>query len=473
MPVVISSVGAAPYGVWLFLIAISSYFNYSDLGVGTAIIHFGSRARGGSTRHTMSELASSALLWTSCIGIIVIPGYAAVSWLYVGSVAPAAGVTESDRVVLVAMATAVACGLVIRPFSGVLIGSGNLLLDRKFQFTGVIIRIIGTILACTIWGTLAAVAVAEAAALLTPTLLAAGTVITKRIAIVRFSRRLWPTLKEMMHFSMRAFAVSLSSALIANGGTLVIGLVGSPVQVTYFTAATRVLNGVGQITSWASTPFQSTLSRLYHSSPKRATAMIRNLVFSSFSVSAVACGALIWAAQPAVDFWLGQHASTDEVALTMTLLLCGAIVNSLQRPLLLASEASGKPGIFFRTQFAVAVVFLFLGFLFGPAFGAIGVAFARLIPIVIVSPAYVLMARRHFELSPRDWWRDGVSPALMFLMPAIALAAVVALVVAKYPTMHSGWMPAVAYGGACVLMVALLRSKLPFKELRANLRSPM
>ena len=472
LPLVIGSVGAGPYGAWLFLIAISSYFNYTDLGVGTAIVHFGSRARSGDREFSMSQLASAAVLWTCCIGVVVIPIFSFLSWLYIQSVADGLGISLSDRMLIAAMATLVACGLLIRPFTGVLVGSGYLLLDRKFQFIGVGVRIAGTVLACLVFRSVAAVAVAEAVALLTPTLLALVATRQHGLARIRLSRSLWPTLKKMMGFSMRSFAVSISSALISNGGTLLIGLVGSPVQVTYFAAATRVLNGVGQITSWASAPFQPALSRLFHSSPRRASFMVHNLIFSSFSISTITCGVLMWIAHPAVVLWLGDAVATDVVASTIILLLSGAVLNSLQGPLLLASDASGKPGIFFVAQFSVAAMFLGLGLAFGSQFGAIGIALARLVPIIIISPVYIVIAKRYFGMRVRTWWRSSVFPAVMFLVPSLICAYAVGAFIADDLSI-SAWLPGVAYGIASILFAVLLRSKLPLRELGKSLRSPM
>lgn len=473
LPLVIGTIGVAPYGVWLFLIAISSYFNYTDLGVGTAIIHFGSRARGGGEQVSMSQLLSAAILWTAGIGVLVIPLYALISWSYVDGIRQAVGIQSSDAFALTLLATAVACGLLIRPFSAALVGAGYLLLDRKYQFVGVVVRVIGTVIACTVFGSIAAVAIAETVALLCPTLLAMATVLSKKIARIEVTRALLPTLKHMMSYSTRAFAVSISSALIGNGGTLIIGMVGTPTQVTYFAAATRVLTGIGQITSWASTPFQSTLSRLYHSAPELAKKMVRNLVFSSFSVSSVCCGILILASYPLVELWLGSAVDTHEVATTMIILLFGAVLNSLQRPLLLASEGVGKPGMFFRTQFAIAVVFGCLGLILGPLYGAMGVAVARLVPIMLASPFYILISRKHFDLGLRIWWKESFFPAAMFLVPSMILA-VLAIVITN-ATDNRGYpgLAALVFGFGCIVFALVFRSRLPIRELRASLRTTM
>ncbi|MGK3649166.1 lipopolysaccharide biosynthesis protein [Pseudarthrobacter enclensis] len=473
LPLVISTVGPAPYGVWLFLIAISSYFNYSDLGVGTAIVHFGSRARGGATRFQMSELLSAGLVWTSVVGVIVVPIYIYISWIYLEGVQADAGVSSRDAEILLVLASAVACGLLIRPFSGALVGAGHLLLDRKFQFAGVIARVLGTLVACLAFKSVAAVAVAETVALLLPTVLATVTVLAKKIAKVRFTPALLPTLKYMMRFSTKAFAVSMSSALIANGGTLIIGIVGSPAQVTYFAAATRVLTGVGQITSWASAPFQSTLSRLYFSSPDQAKSMVRNLVFSSFSVSAICCGVIIWGSYPIIDFWLGTEVDTSVVSTTMVLLLCGAVINSLQRPMLIAAEAAGRPGLFFKVQFSVALIFWALAFVLGPHFGAVGVALARLIPIFAASPIYLLISRKTFGLSLSMWWRDSFSPATIFLLPASILALGVALLPLQSEVFDTQWLSAAVYAFSCLAFALIFRSRLPISALRASLRAVM
>lgn len=473
LPLIINSVGAGPYGAWLFLIAISSYFNYTDLGVGTAIIHFGSRARGGSDKFSMSELLSAGIAWTAIIGMVVLPIYWFISWSYLSAVSQSAGIPASEMFLLTAMATAIACGLIIRPFSGVLVGSGYLLLERKFQFWGVVVRVLGTVTACTFYGSVSAVAVAEALALLTPTILAVGAVYSKRIACVRITRSLWLTLKQMMSFSTHAFAVSIASAVISNGGTLMIGIVGSPAQVTYFAAATRVLTGVGQITGWASLPFQPTLSRLYHSAPEQAKNMLTNLVFSSFSVAAISCGLIISAAYPAVELWLGRGVDHSEVATIMSILLLGAVLNSLHRPLFLAAEASGKPGLFFRTQSLVAVAFGVLGFVLGAHFGAVGIAVARLIPIVLVSPFYILISGNHFGLGFDAWWKNSLLPAGRFVFPSVLLAIGATFISSHLSTQESEWLPAIVYGLSCCLFIKVFLAKLPLTELKATLRSSM
>lgn len=471
LPLIIGTVGAGPYGAWLFVIAISSYFNYTDLGVGTAIVHFGSQKRGGSAKFSMSELLSAGLLWTTAIGLIVVPIYWYLSWSYLTGISPGVGISAEEIVTLAVMSTVIVGGLLIRPFSAVLVGSGYLLLDRKLQFVGVLVRVSGTLLACWLFRSISAIAIAEALALITPALLAAVVVWRKRLASVRLRWRIVSTLKRMMSFSTRAFAVSISSAMIANGGTLIIGIVGSPVQVTYFAAATRVLTGVGQITGWASIPFQPTLSRLFHAAPRRARKMVRSLIFSSFSVSAISCGLIISVAYPAVEVWLGGNVNHIEVANTIILLLAGAILNSLQRPVLLAAEAAGKPGLFFWTQSSIAAMFWALAFILGPQYGAVGIAVARLIPIVLVCPFYIAISGKHFGLGFESWWRSSVFPAFKFLIPAATLAFCT-----RFLPQVSGfleWTPAVVFGLACCLFVFLFRSKLPLEAIRATLRSSM
>lgn len=415
LPLVFTSVGAGPYGVWLFLITIVQYFYYADLGVGAAVVHFSARVRGGDSSKSSDELLSTAIAWSVIACVLCVPAYGAVAYLYTTRDSTASTLHGSSANSLVALSTFAVAVIALRPFNAALIGAGKFVVERQFQFLGLAVRILGTLWACLGFNSLLGVALAETLALILPTVGAMGYVIYKNIAVPRISAISVALWRQMTSYSLRSIASTLASMAAVQGGTIVAGLIGTPSSVSYYNAALRVYMGIRNVGQWCTTPFQTTLSRAYVQARDSTQQVVRSATFGTLLLVAGASVGVLLVNEWLMGFWLGNDVPVEEIAQTLTVLLGGLVIFSLHGPLSMAAAAAGRPGLFFPLQLAWAVSGALIGILLGEAMGITGVALGMALPLVIIEPLYFYVAVRFLDLDLSRWCRECLLPVLLIV----------------------------------------------------------
>ncbi|MDJ0455842.1 oligosaccharide flippase family protein [Arthrobacter sp. NQ7] len=421
LPVVLSAVGPAAYGTWLFLLAVASFLFFLDLGVGTAIVHFLSRSRSGDQDADPDTVASTAHAWALAACLVAIGIYILVAINYAAE--GLQSVSSSDFVVMVVAGIAILSTMAVRPMSSVLFGTGFLHVERTYQVVGVLVRVVGTLAACWIDGSIVGVVLAETAALMIPPIIALWKVRRLHLVQIHWRHVSKRELKRMMGYSLGAFSVSMVGASILQFGTLVIGVLGNANQVAYFNAAFRIYASVRQIIGWLTDPFRSVLSRLYVNDSRRASVVLYDLLFVAFLVSTLGCLLLLVTLPVVLDVWLGGTVPTEEVSAAASALLAGLILNALHIPLIPASDAAGSPGAFLPHQIFWLVSYAGLAFVLFPALGIIGVALAMTAPLPILEFAYLLTAARTVKLDFKVWFTRVTRPTLPILLLGLAAAS--------------------------------------------------
>jgi O-antigen/teichoic acid export membrane protein len=473
LPLIISTVGSGPYGVWLVLSAVATYLQYSDLGVGAAIVHFGSRARAGDNARNLGHYLSAGLLWNSTVAVVAIPVYIVASAFYLQSAGAKAALDPAEIVPLLALGSLMLAGLVIRPFSSALTGSGLLPLDRRNQGIGVLVRIAATVAACLLTHSVLAVAAAETLAALVPSVLAVIAVLGRRLAVLRWDRHAAETLRFMFSYSLRSFGVSAVGALILQAGTVVAGLFLGPSSATYFNAAFRIYNSARQLMTWMVDPFRSALSRLFTSRVEEAKEVLFGLAFVALAAAAVGSGVLIFGSFGIVQLWLGARVPVAEVALATIILLLGFVINSVQIPLVPAGDAIGRPGVFFWIQALWLASFLILGPLLAKPLDIVGVALALSAPLLYIVPLYLRRARLVLGFTLRQWFRRVGTPVVVLVLPGVALAGLTELACVPLGWPHLSFPSAAAFLVGVVASALLLRRRIPLSDVISLLRTEL
>ena len=472
LPIVAAHVGAGPYGIWLFLISITSYVGYGDLGVASAIIHFGARSRGGDTEHSMSQLLSAGVVWSVLTMTVVVPLYVWLAWRYTGTHLEAMPNPETTRVWLVVLGSLVTGMAVVRPFGGALIGAGLMVWSQRIGLAALVFRVAGTLIAALVFGTVAAVAVVETLATILPGIVVMVFVL-RRVAPFRLTRGMWPTLRLMLGYSTKSLLVGLTQTVVLQGGTLIVGVVQGPAQVTYFNLAFRVYSGCRQLISWILEPFRSALSRVAASSRADHLRLLASLSFATTSMTVVGTVTFALCGRFLAEAWVGDHMPAAEIAAVATILLLGLTLESLHWPWLLGGDTAGKPGIFLPPQLVWAVVFLTSGLLLGSRWGTMGVALAMSAPLVFLEPFFLWVARRFLGMRLSVWWSTSLRPVIVFTGPALLLGLLTLAVARPAAPALAGWLPAAVFACSCVLFLFLFRQRLPLSDLMEAVRSRM
>lgn len=457
LPFILREVGAGTYGVWLILSSVASYLYFSDVGIGSAITHFGSRSRGGQKGPSLSSLLASGLVWSGITCLVVLPFYFLFSQWYVSSWADS--VAEQDRFLLVILSLGLLIPLLLRPFGSALIGAGFLTVDRRNQLVGVVIRVGGTLFVCFSDLGIIGIAAAELMALLVPSLLSVLSLHMRGLIKVRRGDVSTATLRVMLGFSFRSFSVNLVGALTLQSGMIIIGLVGSAAEVTYYNAAFRVYSSVRQLLTWTVDPFRPALSRIFAKNRADATRVLTSILLVSLGAGAAASICLIIAAPDLITLWLGDAVPSRSVSVAAQVLLAGLLINMIHIPLAPATDAAGRPGILLVGQILWLILCLGLSFPFAIHFGVVGVALALSLPLIVVEPVMLWLGMRALNMQLKDWLIGVVKPVIIIIAVALVPTSLVGLALTESGTSQPWLITACAFGAATLVSIAAFRKR--------------
>lgn len=465
LPLIIATIGSGPYGLWLLISAISLYLQYADVGIGSAIVHFGSRARSGASGPSFGEFVSAGFLWNCLVALPVVPLFAWLAHLIASSNSSAASVSPEEADNLAVIGTIMLAALLVSPFASALIGAGLLPVERRNQTVGVVVRCAGTLAACLIAKDVVWLAAAEAVAAIFPHLLAVGTLVRRRLVRLSLSRRVLTTLRTMLAYSIRSFGVSLTGATILQFGTVIVGSLLGPSDVTYYNAAYRVYTAARQLLTWIVDPFRSTLSRQFLEDRDSAVRVVATLCTASLGISLFGAGALIFGSYDVVDLWLGPSVPILPVAVTMMSFLLGYVVNSVQIPLVPAGDALGRPGAFLPIQLTWLALLAALCLPLASTLGIVGVAISLSAPLVIIGPLYVWRARSVIGLSKDDWRDSRVQTVVIIGTISASTGALACGIQAALGFQPLSWLSAATFALTFVGLLLIFRRSLPISRL--------
>ncbi|WP_236685393.1 lipopolysaccharide biosynthesis protein [Demequina salsinemoris] len=473
LPLVFASVGSGAYGVWVVLFTIAALSQYSDLGVGTAIIYFSSRSRAGA-HGDASRFVSAGLLWNGVASIAILPLFAIGASMYVVSEGVQAVLRHGEGPALVALATVSLLALAFKPFEAALIGSGLLPLDQRNRLLATTFRILGTAAVCAWVPQITAVALVETIAVLLPGALAIVQCLRRDVARVRFRVDALETLREMLHYSVKAFGTNVAGAITLQMGPALAGIFLGPHYASYYSAAFRVYTAARQVLTWLIEPFRSAFSQQF---ARDRTAALTHMFTLSAIVAAVAIAGSalgeIWSV-PLVEAWLGSDVPTNEIAAVLAVLLSGLSLNSLYLPMAMAADADGRPGMFFRSNLVWLLSNAVLVWVLVGRFGMLGLALALSLPLVLIVPMNIVRARSEMEFGITNWWRQAVWPAVLAVGFPAVLGVVVFEAVSQFDDGTVGNVAGTAtMVVASVAVILVLRGRLHIQDVVALLRSTL
>lgn len=473
LPLIISTVGAASYGVWLLLSVLSTYLYQADLGLGTAIVHFLSRHRDDVDPTTRREIMSASLAWMLAASLLALALYVAIGTLILDAHAADADLTSSERTALLCLGSALVALIAARAFPAALQGMGYWVFQRSTQTAGVFLRVAGTLVACLWLDSIVAVAAAEVLALVAPVL--ASTWKAQRIGIAyvrpRYVRR--HMLGTLFAYSRLSFAVGAAVAILFQADTFIVGIVAGAAAVTYYNAAFRALSSVNQLMSWVADPLLPAMTRLFTQKRDEALALLSGMMFVSLWLATLTCVGLSIASNDLVSVWLGNDVPVREISVTMIVLLGVPLVRATNFAATAGAYAVGRPGAFLPMYAAWCVGNVALSLFLGSIFGIIGVALGTLIPLVLVQPWFQTRAEAVLGLSITAWWRECIVPVMQLALAGAALASATALTAIAFGLPSPGLAAAAAFAAGYVTATFVRRSRLPLAPVLAAARARM
>jgi O-antigen/teichoic acid export membrane protein len=472
-PLIISTLGAAEYGIWLFIVAISQYFFYSDLGIGSAIIYYASRARGGNEVFSFDQLISNGVAWASTILFIALPLFLVIAYQYAHFHGSASGLTHGQIFGVILVGGLLLTSIVVRPYESVLIGSGHLALNIANQIAGNALRTILVVTLCLTNANLTAIAAAEAAGLCLGPVLATIYVVRKGIARLHISDVSISNVRGLFRYSLKTFSVDVVSVGALYAGTIMVGLIKGPAPAAYFALAMKVFNGAGQVITWATAPALPVLSQIWHTDPATSRALVRDLLkivatVGFICIVPIALSSVIW-----IPHWVADDGLSLGTGACVVIVLVALTSNTILDPVVLACDSFGRPGVVFPAQLASAALFVIIGIPLTRSYGIVGTAAGLAVAMWIVQPLCLLILSRTLNMAFRS---DVAScyrlPALVLLVGG-ALAAC-AEFVAMVCGLNGGWFTPLGFlVGAVAAMLIMPVGREAIEGSRRLLELPM
>ncbi|UTT48038.1 hypothetical protein [Rhodococcus gordoniae] len=407
------------------------------------------------------------------IWLLVGTCFAAISGFLLKSRFEAAEISTYQAGTLVGLGFLLLGAVVIKPFESVLISAGYISYQRRSQVAGALLRVIGTVLACVTFGNVVAVAAAEVAAMLLPPAISACLVLKFRIASVKWSLVNVSTFRTLFNYSLKSFVTGMVGALVMQAGAIIAAIVGSPADVTYFTAAFRVYNSIRQIISWLTEPFRSMMSRLWRIDPVSARSTLLLFLFVSYSVTITGCISIALASVDIVSVWLGEDVPIGAVSLTISILVMGLVLNVAHIPFIPALDGAGRPGIYFPLQVLWLAAYLAAAIPLGNQFGIVGIAVGLSAPLVLLEPLYLWRALSALDLTFERWtWQALVPTATVVAAGALTVGAISALGF-MYESNIPGWILGGVFGLGAASAFACVSKQIGVEKFRTLLKAEL
>lgn len=472
IPLIIGTVGAGPYGIWLVLTTLATYLYQADLGMGTGVVRFVALDRDSADSFPrITRIVSSSFAWMFAAGVVATPVIWFVGGALVNHASSDSGVADSDIEALRVLACLLILCLGLRVFPSVLQGLGFWALERTFQMVGLLVRVLGVVLVALTSGSIVHLAIVEVAALLSPSILSTLRAISLRQFRLAISSVSAAEIRTLLSFSSKSFAMGATGAAIIQAGVIVAGIVTSPSLVAYYNAILRAYMAVRQLLTWVIDPFLPVLTRQFAHRVEDSSLTVLRLMFVGLFAGAVGSIGLAIAAPLIVPAWLPGSGISATLVIALQVLLVGMVFNSGHIAANSAASAVGRPGLFLGLHFLWLVLSIALSFVLGERFGLLGISLGNAIPIIALEVFYVRRGNRALKVANSAWLRQVLGPVAGVVAVAGAASAVAYLLVLPMPVDNRvGLGVAVgAYGCAVLAMTFLARRS----EFVSGVRSVM
>ena len=432
--VLLRDLGTSTYGLWIVLLSVVSYLGLLDAGVSTATVQRVARMTAVGDDQGLADVIRTASVFFSVSGVLAVaitvvlaPFLATI--VHLGSIS-----TRVAGITLVLLGLMTAARFVTAVPIAVLFGVGRSDRSAQISLIGMLVTQlaqVGVVLAGggLVW--LGIVSLVGAVASFAMTSALARRMTGHSALSGRFDRAL---LGDLLRFGGRNTVIALSGLVSFSLDALIIGIILPVAQVAPYDIALSTANLTRNLTVYGSdlllptyTHFEST------EDPVRQARLFSRTVMATLAISLPILVALAAFGDPILKLWLG-----DVPAKTYSIMIALGFVTALELPghqCFIFLTGIGRNQLMVRMAVLGATVNLIgsiaATFWLGPIGPAIGSLPAVLVIDFTILPVIVC---RHLRIPVGRYARDALLPVL----PSVAVAGVVALVVLGLFPAHPG-----------------------------------
>jgi O-antigen/teichoic acid export membrane protein len=263
-PIVVRTLGATAYGVWIIAVSTVSYLNLLDLGLRSAVIRFVSKAE-AQGRTDEAQSAIGAALWFRMLiatGVAVLSIALAVAFPHLFKIP--SDLQRASQITVLMCALGVAVALVSGVFGAVLAAINRYDVLSSIGAVQTVARAVGVVLILRSGGGLVSLAYWEFTVVLLSGTITCGTAL-KIFPSCRVRLRRRPdveTLKMIWSYSFTMFIIIIAGQIVFSTDNLVIGSFLSVSLVAFYSIGGSLILYSNQVVTAMSTTFTPLASGL-------------------------------------------------------------------------------------------------------------------------------------------------------------------------------------------------------------------
>lgn len=444
LPIVLGAFGAEAYGLYVLTVALGSLFQ-QDLGIGGATTRFIGVAAPSDDVVRMRRVASASNVFFLAASV-VLAGATALAFAVTVPNAQFGDEWEQTAWALCALGTLnVFFILVFSSNRQILTGIGRLNEVNYLLIGLAAFRIVLTLVVCWAgWG-IVAVAVVDVLGILA---FGIANYVLRRIRVPEITARLrdfrWSVFRELFRVSSQLMVLGIAGVVIMQAGGILTALLLPIAFTALYAAGQRIYLLVKEVTGSLATAVLPSASMRQGGAKglPNGQLFLRGTAMANMLMVLVLVPALIFMPQ-IMTLWLGPAGIGAAIVAQILVLSMFANNNHLLAVPILTAQGSVRSYAILHTIWAICGVAL--ATVLGSLMGLPGIALGLTLPIVVLEPAYVVIALRRLDISARDFAIRCLLLPFGTVAPLAAILFAVSLLeppVALIPLLSAAWVAA-------------------------------
>ena len=424
LPIVVSHVGTASYGLYTSTVSLSVLFSI-DLGMGASSTRYAAAYAAANDTQGLRTITAVTSLFFLAVGFVMSAIFAVCLVIVLGKTHIPPDLTDEARELAILAVANLAVSMALASHRQILAGVGRIDIANYTQIAQSVIRVVATVLALQLGLGIVTVGLID--------LVAAGTcggaawILRRKFCPSTIATPADATsseLRKVAKLGASVMIMNVAGLAIMQGGPVIAGLAMSLTAATIYTVANRAYLLAREVTNSLTTALLPHASaRSAHSSAHSlrdlylqgtaATNMLVILVVVPLSVFMY----------PILQLWVGPELAV--AAIPAQILVASMLINNnhlVAIPILTAYE---KLRPYALLHLIWATTGIISAYVLGREFGAIGVAAGLVLPMILLEPLYVLIAVRLTGAKISDFARQCLfRPIAISIVPSLALFAI-------------------------------------------------
>jgi O-antigen/teichoic acid export membrane protein len=457
LPYNVRHLGADDYGLWMLTAAVTTYFSVLELGYGGAIVKYVAEFRARKDAHALNEVLSTMFYVFSGIGLVVYATAIVISFLlpHIFNLEP--GQARVGQLVLLIIAVNVSLHFSFSVYGGVINGFERYYINNVVGTTFNILTAAVNVLVLWLgYGLVELVAATTAVRMIPYWIYRRNAHKVFPELRIRFKYFRLQRLRELTGFSVYLAIIDWSSKLTFMTDTFILGVFLNTTVVGIYAVAQRLADALLRMTHQLHTfLFPAIVHQAVEGSTERQRDLMVKATRFQLAIAMALCGTVAAVSDVLIRAWVGP----DFAAAGLVVQVLAAVV--VLRAWLgipgTVLKGTGHHKYFAGSMSLCALANLLLSIPAVKLFGMVGVAWAMLLPVLVLGTVFIFpRACRVVEMPLARGYREMVWPAVW---PAVVVVALLNVTRHAVPETLAAVLADLAFGAllytAIFFLVAL------------------